>query len=255
MKSIAFAFVLPLLSVTPAFCQYYQPTPAIPSISVSGSAEVKVAPDEVVLNVGVETRDPKLPVAVQQNNAQVASALAFLHDAGVPDKDVQTDFISIAPEYRKETDTQVATYIVRKSIQIRLTKLDTMEAMLTGLLSNGINHVHDIDFRTTQLRKYRDEARLLATRAAREKATAIVTELGASLDKVSSVNILDYGGYYGPTSYWDRYGRRYGYAQSQNVIQNNSVQNEGGAAEAGGGTLAIGQISVSATVNVSFFIK
>ncbi len=251
MKSIALALVLPLVCATPAFCQYYQPTPAIPSISVSGSAEVKVAPDEVYLSVGVETRDPKLAVTVKQNNDQVASALAFLRETGVPDKDIQTDFINIAPEYRKDTDTTVATYIARKSIQIRLTKLDTLETVLTGLLANGINHVHGIDFRTTELRKYRDQARLMATKAAKEKATAIVTELDASLGRVSSVNILDYGGSYGLMNYWDPYGR--GYNRSQ--MSQNSVQNISGPTGNESDTVSIGQISVSATVNLSFEVK
>src|SRR5208282_5170374 len=80
------------LPLTPAFSQ-------TPQISVSGSAEVKVAPDEVRLSVGVETRDADLNIAKSQHDERIASALKFLKASGVPDKDVQTDFISVSPEY------------------------------------------------------------------------------------------------------------------------------------------------------------
>ena len=65
-----------VLSLTPAFSQgWEQPKP---QISVSGSAEVKVVPDEIYLTVGVETRDEDLQKAKKQNDDVVAAALAFL---------------------------------------------------------------------------------------------------------------------------------------------------------------------------------
>ena len=48
------AMAVTALSAFPAFSQQSQEPP---QISVSGSAEVKVAPDEIYLRLGVETRD------------------------------------------------------------------------------------------------------------------------------------------------------------------------------------------------------
>jgi hypothetical protein len=140
------------------------------------------------------------------------------------------------------------TYVVRKSIEVKLTKVDAFEAVLSGLLTNGVNVVHGIEFRTSELRKHRDTARAMAVRAAREKADALAAELGVKRGKVYSLNANDWGGWWSPSgSYW---GGRYGGGMAQNV-----VQNLGGPSEAEDGTLAIGQISVSASVNVSFLIK
>ena len=50
---LALAIAIVALPLTRAFPQTTTPPP---QISVSGSAEVKVAPDEVYLRVGVETR-------------------------------------------------------------------------------------------------------------------------------------------------------------------------------------------------------
>jgi uncharacterized protein YggE len=78
-----------------AAAQYQQPPP---QVNVSGTAEVKVAPDEVDISAGVETRDAQLDVATRQNDERVANALAFLKQVGVPDKNVQTDSIQLQTE-------------------------------------------------------------------------------------------------------------------------------------------------------------
>jgi uncharacterized protein YggE len=220
-----------------------------PQISVSGSAEVKVAPDEIYLRVGVETRHENIQDAKRQNDERISRALGFLKSSGVKEKDVQTDFISIEPTYdNKVSWTKAVTYVVRKSIEIKITRIDSFEGILTGLLTNGVNNVHGVEFRTSQLRKYRDEARAMAIRAAKEKADALASELGVKRGKVYSINANDYGGWWSSGSgYW---GGRYGGAMYQNA-----VQNAGGPSEMAEGTLSIGQISVSASVSVSFLIE
>lgn len=62
---VVFTIALVACSLTQALSQ----TPiAPPHISLSGSAEIKVAPDEVYLQVGVETRHENLADAKQRND-------------------------------------------------------------------------------------------------------------------------------------------------------------------------------------------
>jgi hypothetical protein len=242
-----------LLAVTVAtlpLARAFAQSPAQPPlISVSSSAEVKVAPDEIYLRVGVETRHANLEDAKRQNDERVAKALGFLEAHDVKGKDVQTDFVSIEPTYDNDLSrTRPVIYIVRKSIEVKLAAIEAFEGLLTGLLTNGVNHVHGIEFRTSQLRKHRDSARALAIRAAREKADALAAELGVNRGRVHSINANDSGGWWSTAgSYW---GGRYGAGMQQNAIQDS-----GAPPEAGGGTLSLGQISVSASVNVSFLIE
>jgi uncharacterized protein len=240
------AFTIANLALTSAFSQ----TPAQPPmISVSGSAEVKVAPDEIYLRVGVETRDENLENAKKENDERVSKSLAFLKASDVKARDVQTDFISVEPIYGNDVlRPKPLTYVVRKSIELKLTKIESFEGLLTGLLTNGVNNVHGIEFRTSQLRKHRDAARAMAIRAAKEKADALASELGVKCGKVYNINANDGGGYWNSSvSYW---GGRFGGGMNQNA-----VQNMGGSSETGEDTLSIGQISVSAAVNVSFLIE
>jgi len=231
-------------------------TPAFAQINVSGSAEIKVAPDEIRLSVGVETRDENLDVARRQNDGRVAGALAFLKNNGIKDKDVQTDCLSVEPDYDyNRSHVQPVAYIVRKSIEVRLTAVTNLDGILTGLLTNGVNYVHGIDFRTSQLRKYRDQAREMAIKAAREKADAMAAALDVKRGKVSSITVNDWTGGWG--GYQNRWGSQWGGFISGQV---NNVQNLGdlsGAANADNvaETFSVGEISVSATVNVSFLIE
>jgi uncharacterized protein YggE len=219
-----------------------------PRISVSGSAEVKVPPDEVYLRVGVETRHESIEEAKRQNDERISKALSFLKGTDIKPKDIQTDFISIEPIFDDHvSQTKPVAYIARKSIEIKLTKVDTFEKILAGLLTNGVNNVHGIDFRTSELRKHRDTARAMAVRAAKEKADALASELGVKRGKAYSINANEWGGWWSSGNSW---GNRY-----SGMFQN-AVQNAGSApTESEEGALSIGQISVSASVNVSFLIE
>src|ERR1700722_6028731 len=115
---LVLVLALATLPFSPAISQVAQP----PLISVTGSAEVKVAPDEIHLSVGVETRHENLAEAKRQNDESVSRVLAFLKKSGLPAKDVQTDYISVEPEYNNrlhdnEGQALPQYYMVRKSIK------------------------------------------------------------------------------------------------------------------------------------------
>jgi uncharacterized protein YggE len=266
-ETLLLALGLLTLALPPAFAQ--------PQMNVSGSAEIKVVPDEIYLNVGIETRDPGLEEAKKQNDDRVSGALDFLKHEGVPVQDVKTDYLNVQPVYSRDNDLYVdpATgssmvnsskaamslkpiyYIVRKNIGVKLTNLAGFDAVLSGLITNGVNQVEGVDFRTSDLRKYRDQARAMAIKAAKEKASDMASELGVKLGKANSVSENDWGG----SATWPRSGWGAGGfgggggGMYQNVM--NTAQNGGGASESEGGTIAVGQISVSANVNVSFLIE
>ena len=238
-----------VVSVASVFGQVAQP----PVITVSGSAEVKVAPDEVVLRAGVETRNVNLMEAKAANDAAMSKTLAFLKKQ-VDGKNLQTDFISFEPIYDHSGGSmdrvKPTAYVARNSVEVKLTDLKKLEAVLGGLMTNGVNTIHGVDFRTSQLRKHRDAARAMAIRAAREKADAAAKEAGVKLGKVYNLNVTDgWWGTYG--SYW---GARYG--MHANMMQNVSQ----GAGNSGGGgesesALSAGQISVTANVTASYLIE
>ena len=248
MKTYQLVFLALALCVTSAFAQ--NGPQQRPQITISGAADVKVAPDQVNIRLGVESRNDNLNEATRINDERMRSALQFLKSAGVPNKNIQTDFINVMPEYNNNSWAKPVVYIVRKSIEINLTNVAKFETIMTGLLTNGINNVQGIEFRTSQLRKYRDEARAKAIQAAREKADTLCAELGVKRGRPLNINANEWGSVWNPYgSWWGNQG--YGFASNAQVV----AQNAGGAPDESGETVALGQISVSATVNVSFAIE
>jgi uncharacterized protein YggE len=101
-----------------------------------------------------------------------------------------------------------------------------------------------IQFRTTELRKHRDEARGLAIQAAREKAVAMAGELGQAVGPPKTIYEQQVGWYSAYNAWW---GARYGGSMSQNVIQETGAGTMSSAT-----TVAPGQITVNAKVTVTF---
>lgn len=101
------------------------------------------------------------------------------------------------------------------------------------------------EYRTTELRKHRDEARKKALRAAREKAEMLAGELGARVGKPRTISEGHYG-FSGPTRWWGGWG-------GANYTQNASQQQR---EETGSGeTLPLGQIGVNAGVSVTLDLE
>lgn len=223
------------------------------SISVTGSADVQVAPDRAEVALGVESKDPELTVATKDSDARVRRVLAFLRQSGVPEDRIQTDYISIQPVYNRSNTKQVDYFQVQKTITASVSDLATFDALLAGAVERGITHVLDVTFRTTELRRHRDDARDKATKAAKEKAERMAAALGARLGPVTQLSDNVWGGWYGGgASGWERWQRRGGPGFAQNVSM------DGGGAGTGSeddGTIATGRIKVSATVQATFRLE
>jgi uncharacterized protein YggE len=242
------------LSVLAAALSLVAPVAAAPgspdprTITVTGDADVKVPPDEVILTLGVETWDKELGTAKRQNDAIVARVLKAAEDRGVDPQHVQTDYLSIEPRYRSDTygPGDFIGYFVRKTIVVTLKDITAFEDLLSDALEAGATHVHGIEFRTSELRVHRDAARALAIQAAREKAIALAAELGQGVGRPTDIR-EEYNGWWSPYNSW--WGGGWGASAAQNVIQ------ESGAPQGTDGALAPGQIAVNARVTVTFELK
>lgn len=217
-------------------------------ITVTGDADVRVPPDQVVLTLGVETQHRDLFVAKTQNDEAVRALIALAEEYEVPARHVQTEFIHVNPvyedEYAKRRD--LAAYRVQKTVVITLGDVSRFEDLLSDTLLAGASHVHNVEFRTTELRQHRDAARALAIQAAREKAEALTGELGLHVGEPRSIR-EEYSGWYSWYNSW--WGYRSGGGMSQNV-----VQQVGTSSYEPDSAVAPGQIAVNARVSVTFDI-
>jgi uncharacterized protein len=218
-------------------------------INVTGDAEIKVVPDQVVISLGVEVHARLFDESRHENDRRVRAVRAAVARLGLEEKDVQTDFIQVGIVYENDGVTP-KFFNTQKSIVIVLHDVNKMEAVLASALDAGVTHVHGIDFQTTHLREHRDRARTLAVQAASDKARDMAAAAGRKTAGAVGISGADYGfrSWYG--NWWNNQWGNQRAGMSQNVYQQSGVP--GGAVQ---GTVAPGRISVTATVSMTFRLE
>jgi uncharacterized protein len=214
--------------------------PEPPLITVTGEAEVNVIPDEVVFDVTVQTFNRDLRQAKTLTDEKVKALIALTRKYGVAAEDVQTDYIKLDPRYRGNDEARTLLgYSVRKDLLFTLRDVSKAEALLSDILEGGVTRLNSVRFQTSQLRKYRDQARASAIAAAREKALALTATIGQTIGKAYSIE--------------EEVPPQRGYAV-QNAMSNTSSF-EAGDSSSSEGTLALGRIKVNARVTVRFELR
>jgi uncharacterized protein YggE len=239
LLALAAAFATPL-----AFAQ--QAPPSQPLVTTSGSAQIRVIPDLADLYFEVEVRDADLMAARKQHSERVTKILAVLRAAGVAETELQASQVQISPNYtnnREETE-KLKYYSVSQSISCTLHNVKKIPDVTTDVLVAGATSVRDANLRTTQHRKYRDEARIKAIQAAKEKASALAAALG---DKITA-----------PFSIDEETGSDWRSSGGINLNTSNfaGFSTESAAPEDGiMPAFAPGTISISANVRVAFVLE
>lgn len=227
------------------------------SIAVSGEAEVRVVPDQALISMTAENRGKSLIEAKAENDKAVSAFITYATgELGLEKKHIQTDFVNIEPVYRqcgyddemqgRCNPLEISYYSVRKGIQVRLSDLAKYETLVTGALSQGVSHIDNVQFLTTELRKHRDTARAMAAKAAQEKAAAIAGTLGMKIAKPINVSENVYSIFHGSGAYGARGGNR---------MMQNAIQSAPGGGSEGAESFALGQINITANVQASFELE
>jgi len=212
------------------------------TITSTGESVVYVVPDEAVVSFGIETFNTDLDKSKDENDMASARLIKSIKALGIEEKNIQTDTIQVELKYRDGSHpTQgIEGYYARRSYSVTLKDIKLLEKFTDTVLKNGSNQLTGFEYRTSDLRKHRDEARKMAIKACREKAEALAGELGCKVGAPRMISEAAYG-YYGNSYRWG----------GNNYMFQNSAQAAPGAGE-GGETMPLGQIGVHATVSVTF---
>ena len=168
-----------------------------PLVTVSGQAEMRVPPDQVVFTLEVESVDKDVLAAKKKTDESVKAVFAIAKDNHVKSDDVQTSYISVEPKYntddleygeeRRGIKRMFLGYAVSKTIAIRLSDISRFDPLLSDVLRAGVTKVRNVEFRDSQIRKHKDQARAMAMRAAQEKASLLAREIGQSIGPAHSI--------------------------------------------------------------------
>ena len=230
MKYSAILFVSLMVIATSAFSANDD---VLRTITVNGRAEIMVVPDQAVVSLGVVIFKLELDEAKAENDRIVSAVLAAAKKGGVSTEHLKTDYLHIQPRYRETSEERTFLgYSVRQSIIVTVTEVDRVEDILSSALKVGANQVHGVEYRTSEPRKHKDEARSLALDAAKEKADAMAGRLGQKIGR--------------PITITEERATR------SNPLASNVMRISGAGVRGVEGTMVAGRIAISAKVSVKF---
>ncbi|MCK1637178.1 SIMPL domain-containing protein [Bradyrhizobium sp. 157] len=187
-RSLCVAVVTATL-VAPALAQMAPP----PAISVTGEANVSVAPDQAQIDGGVTSDAKTAREASDANNAAMGKVLLALKGAGIEEKDYQTSRLSLQPQYapNRAGPSPVVGYRASNRVTVKIRDVTKVANVIDVLVGAGATDIGGIHFSVTQASKYLDEAREKAVADARRKAELYAKAAGATLGE--AINITEEG--------------------------------------------------------------
>lgn len=219
------------------------------SVTVSGASVIYVMPDRALLQFGVQSNGATPERTQQENSQQIQKVIRALRTLGVEAKDIATDRYIVYPVYEEYNSLVIKGYRLDNTVSVTLRDVSLAETVIVAALQAGVNEIQDVQFYTSELRKFRDQARELAMKAASEKAQALAGAAGAQVGCIVSISENTSSQYYGS---WR--GGRQTALWAQNVVQNagSSPNIPAGSDES---PINLGQIAVRAEVNTHYSLK
>ena len=208
----------------------------IPQIAVSGEGKIKVKPDQVEINFGVENFGKDAKEVKKLNDEKVDKVIKFIKKSGIASVDYQTTNVSLNRNY--DYDKKKYNYQAVQNITILLKDVSKYDEIMMGLVDNDINSITNIEFKSSKLEEFKTEARKAAMKDAKKKAEDYVSVLGQKVGK--ALLITDNTQSYFPPQ-----------PMYKGAMRAMAEDSSAGAQE----TLAVGEIEVIATVSVSFILE
>lgn len=206
------------------------------TIQVQTSESTKVIPDmaQIIFGVTSQGADPK--ECQEQNNMNAENIIAFLKEAGIDQKSIQTSNYGLSPIYNWENGQTITGYEMRTTFTVSDIPLGQVSTLLASAVEAGVNNIDSVSYLSSKYDESYQEALKKAIAASQVKAQVIAEASGRTLGEISSVQeSVSYNG-----------NRYTGYSAS-------GVMQEAMDAK----TMAVepGQIDVEAQVNVTYKIK
>lgn len=225
----------------------------LPVITVTGTADVQVAPDEALFSIDVTKTNKDLQAAKRLNDESVGKLLELSRRFSISAQNVQTSQITVDMKYESIRDAKTKVfsddgdeigkrvfrgYEVSKTVTVRLTDLSRFEQFFAEVLQTGVSAVNSVTFETSKLRENKDKAREMAMKAAKEKASAMAAAVNQTIGKAIRVTEGTVGS-----------------PMAANNYSNSSAIGTGGVFTESLVTFAPGAIKIGAQVTVSFLLN
>ena len=201
--------ICPLVVLIIAFGAFYlKPWQTKPTETVSVTAEGRAdaVPDVAKITATIETKNPDIDKAREENEQKVSAVVASLKQIGVEEKDIKTQNISAGPGFEIQSmpvqDIQIYpppkrpnTNNFSTSLEITIRNFQLADQIIATLTQNGATNLYgpQLTLSEDKLEEAKTEARENAVESARKKAAVLAKASGRSAGKV--VKITEAGDY------------------------------------------------------------
>jgi len=266
MKKLSFVLFISLCFVSFAAAQDID---KLPTITVTGTADIETAPDEVTFSLDVNKTDMDLQTAKRLSDETVGKILELTRRFQVKPQNVKTNAISVEMKYETIRDPKKKIYDedgdeigkrifkgyeISKTVIVKLTDIARFEEFFEEALKTGITEVGKVSFETSKYREMRIEAREMAMKAARDKAAAMTAAVNQTIGKAiyiqEGIPSGDFTNGIGISANGNR-GRSNNFKLDGQDNNDNKVIGSGSVTT----TFAPGSIKVSSSVTIVFVLN
>ncbi|WP_326524083.1 SIMPL domain-containing protein [Sphingomonas sp.] len=151
-------------------------------------------PDTAFVSVGVVSTGVTAREATDANARQMASVIAALKKAGVEDRHIRTQQISVQPRFARANPNdfagqpQITGYVANNGVSVTVTKLATAPDVIAAAFGAGANSVSGPNLGAQDRNKGVAEARADAVASAQAEADAYAKSLGMRVARVIRVS-------------------------------------------------------------------
>lgn len=166
-------------------------------VTVEGSGEAVAIPDIATFSFSVSETAKTVEQAQTMATEKTNAALKALSEAGIADKDIQTQSYNINPHYEYQSSvcssyscppskSVLTGYDVSQSFQVKVRDIKKAGTIFTTIGGLGVQNVSGLTFSVDEPDTFKAQARAEAIEKARAKAKELSKELGVSLVRIIS---------------------------------------------------------------------
>ena len=207
----------------------------VPQISISGEGKIKVRPDVAVIQLGVQNNGKDAKEVKTLNDVTIEKVIKYIKKFNIPTSDYQTAQMSLQKNY--DYEKKKYSYQANQTISITLKDISKYDAFMMDVMDTGINVINGVEFKSSKMETYETDARKKAVLNAKKKADDYISVLpGQKVGKAILISENSYTNY--PQPVYMAKGMR---AEAADATPRE--------------TLAVGEIEIVCTVNVSFSLE
>jgi len=156
-------------------------------LTISGHGESRVAPDQLMISLGVTTEAPTAAEAMRANSERQTAVIDTLKQAGIGEDDIQTQGLTLNPmmNYPEDgTAPSINGYMAQNLLTVRVTDIARAGEVLDSIVGAGANEMQGIRFIRDDSQSTEDEALSRAVTNATHRASVMAEAAGVQLGPI-----------------------------------------------------------------------